>query len=239
MNTPAAEALAQAARRLLEAGPEAAPPGALLSARADRFVVRLEGAVVKVYLRRPGLLERLGALLVGDRAQRAARTTRRARDAGLPVPEVLAMVRGPAGAALVLREVEGARELRAAYFEAPPGRARQELAREAAALVARLHRARFFSGDLHQGNVLVDRAGRLALIDADGLRRLLFVSRRRQVRNLERLLRDFLGAHQLNRSARLRFLGSYTSDRAEARRLWRLVAQRLAVKRRQYGLPPP
>jgi tRNA A-37 threonylcarbamoyl transferase component Bud32 len=243
---PLAE-LEDRARALLELDPASAelaarlPAGlVLLSRRPDRFVVAapMLGAVFKVYRRRRGLAG-LRERLFGDRAARASRRARLARARGLPVAEALLCVSGRAATALAMARVAPARTLREALSACLAVRSRRELARRAARLLAAVHAARIYPGDFHEGNVLVDAAGALHLIDPDGLAPVLWVSRRRRVRNLERLLRDFLGPHRVSRSLRRYFLAIYAPERARARGLWTAVARRSEEKRRAYGLDAP
>lgn len=80
-----------------------------------------------------------------------------------------------------------------------------------AQLVARLHAARLFHGDLHAGNILVD-PGRLIVIDLESLRSRGLARIRR--RNMGRLLRDFSGTSRITRTDRFRFLSAYFRNHA-------------------------
>lgn len=216
--------------RAAAAGPEAAGLP-VLAARPDRWVVAPEaGPVLKVYRHRAGLLGGLDRLGLG-RAWRAARRARGARAAGLPAPEVQALLRVDGAAVLVMARVPGVPLAEALANGADPRR----LAEAVAALVARIHAAGVYPGDLHEGNVLVTEDGALGLIDPDQLRPARFVSRRRRVRNLERLWRDF---PSLPRWTALRAMVRYAGSAAAARPLCRAVAARAEAKRLQYGLPP-
>lgn len=192
--------------------------GELLSERTDRWVVAIDDVVIKIYLRRTGwrgLLEQL----FGDRAERAFRAGKRAKQRGIAIAEPLQAIDG----ALVMQRVHGG--------ERTPTKAR---VLAVARLLRSLHQARLYPGDFHEKNVLF-AADVPVLIDYDGLRPVWFVSRRRRVRNLERLYRDFLGPRSVSRTLRMRFLVEY-AGRAEARALWREVAERSARKRSEYGL---
>jgi tRNA A-37 threonylcarbamoyl transferase component Bud32 len=225
--TPEVAAHARAAAT----GPEA-PGLERLARRPDRWVVGVVGGpILKVYLHRAGplgLLDRLGL----GRAERAARRARRAWAAGLPVPAMQGVLRLPGAAVLAMERAPGVPLAQAAAEAEAP----QRLAEAVGALVARIHQAGVYPGDLHQGNVLVAPGGGLSLIDPDQLRPVSFVSRRRRVRNLERLWRDFPG---LRPFTALRALVRYAGGAAAARPLARAVAARAEAKRRQYGLPPP
>ena len=85
----------------------------------------------------------------------------RMRDAGIAVPEPLALATRPDGDRLLaLRWIEGA-ALPAALHAAPA--ARRDLLAALAALVRRVHDAGFVHGDLHAGNVLVGAHGPVLL----------------------------------------------------------------------------
>ncbi|MCK6551268.1 hypothetical protein L6R52_35865, partial [Myxococcota bacterium] len=117
--------------------------------------------------------------------------------------------------------------------------ARRALTRAVAELLARVHEAGVYPSDLNDTNVLVAADGSPVLVDAEGLRFVGRVSERRRVRNVERLLRAFLGPNRVSRATRLRFLRAYASDRAATRALWRRVAERFAEKQATYGLADP
>ncbi|MBK8010343.1 MAG: hypothetical protein IPK13_03285 [Deltaproteobacteria bacterium] len=207
------------ARQVLADGPCASdrPHRVLLSTRPNRWVVADEvlGVVVKAYRRDVGPWAWIRDRVFGRRAVRVAKACQEARRRGLPVPRVLAVVDDEKGSALALALIPSARRLSAYASSLASAVLRQRWTVEVATLLRCVHRARIYPSDFHAGNVLVDRAGDLHLVDPDGLRAVLWVSRRRRVRNIERLLRDFSGLPWLSRSARLRFLTAYAGDRRE------------------------
>lgn len=197
--------------------------GKLLSARADRWVVQIDTLVAKVYLRR-GLLD-----LWADRGQRAAKRAQIAQKRGLPVPAFRGLVRLPQATVAFFDFVD------ASTFEAAWSRSdRRRLIQTLADLVKQLHQARIYPGDFHRGNILVGE--QLWLLDPDQLRPVWWLSRRRQVRSLERLFRDFVGVPKIEL---MRFLLRYSKSGQEARTLWRAIAARTEKKRAQYQLPGP
>lgn len=111
----------------------------------------------------------------------------------------------------------------------PAARARFDLARAVAALVARLHAAGFWHKDLYLGNVLRAPDGRLGLLDCERVERAAGGPPPRwRVKDLAAL---DLSARHATRSDRLRFLRAYLGlarlDPA-ARRLARVVRARSA-----------
>lgn len=212
----------------------------MLAARPDRWVVAHEarGVVVKVYCRRLGFAGLMDELF-GNRAERSWAVAKLALAQGIRVPEPLAYVSDHRGAAVVMRMIEHGLTVRRAEHESPSARVRRARIIALAELLRKLHEARLYPGDFHERNVLFGEDGAPALVDLDGVRRVVHLSQRRRVRNLEHLLRAFLGEHHVSRTTRLRFLVAYSRSRAEARRLWALVARRSEAKRNQYRLPPP
>ncbi|MCB9653582.1 MAG: hypothetical protein H6729_05575 [Deltaproteobacteria bacterium] len=220
------QVLADGVRQVLADGAHEVPADdartrrVVLSLRTERWVVADEtlGVVVKAYRRDVGVWAWTRDRLLGRRAVRVARASERARRRGLPVPRVLAVVEDRTGSALAFSLISSGRGLRehAASLTRIP--LRQQRTVEVASLLRRIHRSRIYPSDFHAGNVLVDAQGELHLVDPDGLRAVLWVSHRRRVRNIERLLRDFWDSPTASRSARLRFLLAYAGERRSSRR---------------------
>jgi hypothetical protein len=201
----------------------------LLSERSDRRVVADDqrALVIKTFAPRTGIAGVLDAIF-GDRARRAFRAGVRAKRRGVAVAEPVEL----RGGALVMRLIEDARPAR----EIPRTKAN---IRKLAEFLRGIHDARLYPSDFHHGNVLFDRHLEPHLIDYENLRSVLWVSRRRRIRNLERLLRDFLGEHRVSRATRMRFLRAYEKNRAKAHALWRSISALSEKKRAQYRLPAP
>ncbi|MBI4820735.1 MAG: hypothetical protein HY791_31010 [Deltaproteobacteria bacterium] len=232
------------AEGVLQAGPERASDlGMLLVARSTRWVVgRPELQVVaKVYLAEP----RWGwliALVLGTRADRAARKLSRARALGVSVPGVRYVHESRVGSVVVMDFIDG-RPLREMYF-ALIGRDRRSLVSAVARFLGRIHDAGVYPSDFNDTNVLVTDFGEPVLIDPEGLRFVGWVSSRRRVRNLERLLRAFLGQNGVPLSTRFRFLVEYAGGnsglaRRRARELFEAIGIRFRRKQRQYDLGSP
>ncbi|MBI2379090.1 MAG: hypothetical protein HYV07_34160 [Deltaproteobacteria bacterium] len=224
---------------MLSLGPAgAAAVGTLLRASDDRFVVCLDQArlIAKVYLE-PRTFGRLIARLIGSRALRAARKLELARRAGVPAPEPYAVYESAMGSVLFMSLVPNARPLRDTFFSLDGG-GRIRLLRAVAKLLRSLHDHRIYPSDFNDTNVLVTESGDPVLIDPEGLRRVLWVSTRRRVRNLERLLRAFLGSNRVPAFTRLRFVAEYTRAKG-TRQLVARIARRFETKRAQYALRDP
>lgn len=236
--TPELDALA---RDVLLRGPGALPQGlVVLAARPERWVVLdpVRHVVVKAFVRDRGW-RAVARALTGSRAARSFDATVRARALGVSMAEPLAALEVAAGSVLVSAEILGAKGLRAAYQGAPTLVARRALAVAVARLLAHTHAVGIYPSDFNDTNVVVDDAGRPVLVDAEGLRFVARVSARRRTRNLERLLRGFLGPNRVTRATRLRFLAVYAGDRRAGRAWWGPIARRFADKQAAYGLRPP
>lgn len=114
--------------------------------------------VVKVW-RAPGAL---GRCFDRARARAEWRGLERARELGFPVPEPLSLGRWCGHWRLEMSYLEGTRSLAEVEPEDPGSVAAYAAA---ARLVAELQRAGARMGDLHPGNLLVDRAGRAFAVD--------------------------------------------------------------------------
>ncbi len=133
-----------------------------------RFSDGAGGFVVKCFKAVSGVA-RLKERVVGSRAAQEWARLRLLLDRGVPVPEAAATWTGEHGPAagesgLVTREVASARTLKEVLAGADPAGVRN-LLRAAAELAARAHAAGFLHRDLHAGNLLVDPAGALVLVD--------------------------------------------------------------------------
>lgn len=191
------------------------------------------------------------ARLLGDLYWGTARPFRelaavvKARQAGLNVPDVVAVraerVWGPFYRfTMVVREIEGARDLMSVADDLGPAR-RHAAVREVATAVRRMHEAGLYHGDLNIKNILIGAAGDPAtvyLIDLDR-------ARMRDVRdpgldfaNLARLNRSvekWLGG-RVTKTDKLRFLLRYLGGRAEVRRVSRRCGAGLWVHRLWWAL---
>lgn len=203
--------------------------GRVLAVRADRSVVAYEAKeiVVKAFVKRTGLAG-LRDRLFGDRAARAFRAGKRAEKRGIRVASPLET----RNHALVLRYIAGAKSAKEV------ARTKDNVVALARFLRA-IHDARLYPSDFHAGNVLFDQQMQPTLIDYENLRAVWWISKRRRIRNLERLLRDFLGEQRVSRSTRMRFLRAYAKTKEEARDLWRRIDARSREKREAYALPAP
>ncbi len=123
-----------------------------------------DGERVHKRFRSRGALRRWGD---GRRARREARALRRLAALGLPVPELLAVERGPGGWTVVTRAIAGARSLEdlARDAELAP-----EDPRAIGALLARCQAAGAAHGDLHPGNLVRDADGAWHLVDVAAVR---------------------------------------------------------------------
>ncbi len=84
---------------------------------------------------------------------------------------------------------------------------------DAARVVARLHGHKVWHRDLHAGNLLLDREGRLLIIDLHSMWRVPRVTRRMRTGNLAHLLHSLRGAIHLDDMPR--FVAEYARVRAE------------------------
>jgi tRNA A-37 threonylcarbamoyl transferase component Bud32 len=148
-------------------------PAGVLKARPSRSVtLEADASGAPVVVKRFHHRGALRRALDGRRARRELGVLRELLCLGLSVPSPRALRAGRGGWELHLEPVAGARRLGEflGSTEEPPGgwpRLLCRLARE----LAGLHAAGWGHGDLHAGNVLVDRAGRPWLIDFQRARR--------------------------------------------------------------------
>ena len=90
---------------------------------------------------------------------------------------------------------------------------RRKLISAVARFVARLHDAGVYHGDFHANNILVrqkESGYECFLIDVDAVRSIYFISRRRRIKNLDELGRNFLNLAALSTSDRMFFVREYT-----------------------------
>lgn len=90
---------------------------------------------------------------------------------------------------------------------------RRKLISAVARFVAMLHDAGVYHGDFHANNILVRQKGndyKCFLIDVDAVRSIYFISRRRRIKNLDELGRNFLNLAALSTSDRMFFIREYT-----------------------------
>ena len=145
----------------------------------------------------------LGALWDRRRANREARSLRRWKQLGFPVPAPVEIRLREGMRELVLPEIPGGQTLPQALGSAPPPRG---LAHRLGTLLAQMDCAGLVQGDLHGGNVLLDRSGDLWLIDPTP--EPMFSTRARPDR--ARWVRLCAGVRELSSPQfRARFLDSY------------------------------
>lgn len=128
---------------------------------------------------------------------------------GVPVVAPLAFARlGDGTQLLVLREEKGARSLQEIVLDRPPvGRARHELARRVAQLLAKMQNSGVRQRDHHAGNILVRPDGEVLLADARGLTAGSYLTPRERARELAAFSLFFLT--HASAVDRLLFWGAY------------------------------
>jgi tRNA A-37 threonylcarbamoyl transferase component Bud32 len=169
---------------LADAGQFLALPGVVVSGHPDRHVLRVAvGAgpsAVGAFLKREHRVpwkERLLNTWSGfggvSKSQRESLLLRQATARGLPCPEWMASGENETGRAfLLVREVEGARDLPTLLRAQDHVEERRRLARRVGAAVAHLHEAGFDHPDLYAKHVLIAAAdGRVCLLDWQRSRR--------------------------------------------------------------------
>lgn len=193
--------------------------------RVQHFSYRPERAPARVFVRRAARGGAIGALLRGlyagtERPLVELRAAARARDAGVGVPDPVAVladrVVGPfCRLTVVSREVEGGADLLSLAGSLDP-RAKRDLIRRVADEMRRLHEAGVYHSDLTLKNVLVAGPS-VYILDLDKAR----LPGRREpaldVANLSRLNRSveklFGGRGPITRTDKLRFLRRYLGTR--------------------------
>lgn len=158
-----------------------------------------------------------------------ARLLGRLHEKGLPVPEPVAFGLRMRRGVLLTRALPEGRTLEEIVVHGNPDREElSRLAREAAALVRKLHDHGVNHRDLYLGHVLVGGDGNLYLVDLGRAEKRVRVPRRRVVKDLAAL--DFSTPGRVaDDTLRREFLETYLGPAATPRRLRRLAA---AVRRK-------
>jgi tRNA A-37 threonylcarbamoyl transferase component Bud32 len=231
---------------LLEAGgSEGLTPG------RDRRVYRITWEGRPYYVKRYAALTlktRLQFLLKYSKAQRSCRFAQILRQRGILTPPVAAYLqKGPVWGPEELLVTEGidGRTLRDAATAPMSVDARRALIGTVAAFLATLHDAGVYHGDFSAFNILVqpevgaDPHWRIYLIDLDAIRSVHRISRRRQIKNLDELGRNFTRLAEVSIQDRLRFLSRYAGARKTlpltATELKLAVCRRTAKRMETYG----
>ena len=193
--------------------------------RVQHFSYRPEKGSGRVFVRRAARGGALGALLGGLYAGTARpllelRAAARARDAGVSVPEPVAVLADRAAGpfyrlTVVSREIEGGADLLSLAERLDP-KAKGDLLRRVADEMRRLHEAGIYHSDLTLKNILVSGPS-VYILDLDKAR----LPGRREpaldVANLSRLNRSveklFGGRGPITRTDKLRFLRRYLGTR--------------------------
>ena len=178
-------------------------------------VGRREGLVLKRFNLRK--LENLAKdLFRPSRARRAFQRAYHLELLGIPTPRVLATAeRRCCGfllrSYLVMDEIPGATDLGTLLRRGkPPTR---ELARAVGELVGKLHAEGFSHRDLKETNLVLDSAGKLYVLDLDGLTFQPELTEARAALDLERLARAMALFEPVRRGHRMQFLRSYCRAR--------------------------
>jgi len=151
------------------------------------------------------------------RARRAFRAAYHLELVGIPTARPIATAARRGGGLLfrsylLMEEIAGATEL-GAYLRASPAPP-AALVQQAARLIARLHEEGFSHRDLKETNLVLDREGRLYLLDLDGLKFLRRVPARRAAADLERLARGVAKYSAVTAQHRRLFLRTYCRARS-------------------------
>ncbi|MEJ2661390.1 MAG: lipopolysaccharide kinase InaA family protein [Desulfobacteraceae bacterium] len=184
-----------------------------------------------------------------SKAHKAWRYARILRRAGISTPRAVAYLQqgfwlGAPEQLLITEGVSGT-TLRERVREPLPLPARRRLIKALARFLARIHDTGIYHGDFSAFNILVaetdgDPLGwKIHLIDLDAIRTVKHISRRRQIKNLDELGRNFTRLAEVSVMDRLRFLHHYVKAR---QRLWTdlpalktVVCRRTAARMRTYG----
>ncbi len=177
------------------------------------------GMVLKEYRRAQGITGWIAGCL-RSRARRAFRAGRALRDAGIPVPDMLASATTRSAGSihleyLLTREVPDGKRL-ADLLQNPEltETTLNPIIDQLGELLGDLHRAGFSNRDLKGGNVLVTHADGvpdLCIVDLDGIRRMLAAGRRRIIRDFWPVLFSLALNRWDTEATRTRLLTAYHS----------------------------
>jgi len=187
----------------------------LLKNGATATVGMGDGLVLKRFNLRK-LVNLVKDLFRPSRAYRAARKAYHLELVRVPTPRVVAVAERRTLGFLtrsyqLMEEIPGATTLQ--RFLRSGGRPGNELIREAAGLIARLHDEGFTHGDLNERNLVLDVNGRLLLIGLDTLQYWGTVSAARAATDLQRLACDMENHAVVTRAHREVFLRDYCRAR--------------------------
>lgn len=197
----------------------------------------------------PTLKSHLQSLLGWSKAHNAQRCARRLGQVGIATPRVLAhLQRGrlwnPPEHLLVTEGIDGD-TLRVALQTPLSTPHRRALVQSLAAFLARLHDAGVYHGDFSAFNIIVQAKDQtppnwqIYLIDLDAVRSLHYISRRRQIKNLDELGRSFPHLKAVSIQDRMRFLHHYAQARhgrrLPLRQLKERVCRRTTQRMQSYG----
>lgn len=203
--------------------------------RVARLPLVIGGRSLHVYVKRnpaSSWLERLRFLIHGSDARRCWRGAKILQASGFATARPLAAVERRAWGMIdesfyISEEIAGGVTLDRYWGEirAAPFSVRRAFLRRLAELFRALHARRIYHNDLKDANIVVSRAGQggehFYLLDLEGVRRCVYLSRRRRAKNLAQLGRT-LGAC-LGGGAKLSFLRHYLGEefaRRAVRRRW-------------------
>jgi RIO-like serine/threonine protein kinase len=225
----------------------------------DRRIGRLTWEAQAYYVKHytaPTLKARLQVWLACSKAHKSWRFAQVLRQRGIPTPPIVAYLQKNTGwlaseQLLVTEGIDGS-TLRDAVRAPMSTRSRRKLIGAVARFVAALHDAGVYHGDFSAFNIMVEKVAggdsywRIHLIDLDAIRSIRRISRRRQIKNLDELGRNFTRLAEVSIRDRLRFLSRYRKAR---KALWLTlselkwtVCRRTAVRMEKYGkrfIPPP
>jgi tRNA A-37 threonylcarbamoyl transferase component Bud32 len=216
-----------------------------------RFVF---GRGEEVYLKRyhmSGIKSSLRTVIKMNKAQKAWRIGRNMRCRGVATPLPIAFLKkrlSPLSAdyVCVTKGLPDAVDL----FEAVKKtqgihqqKRRRRLIAAVAEFLASLHNHKIYHGDFSADNILVRKYAdakkiRIYIIDLDAVRTTGFISRRRRIKNLEELGRNFLNFQVVSLIDRIRFLNiylaHYNGGKDTLKTLFRKVQLRTEKRLRRY-----
>lgn len=205
---------------------------------------------IKIF-RFSGIRERLKAALGSDNATKSFRAGCFLRKKVIATPAPVALLRrsiSPLACEVILitEGVQGGRPVKLLLEDLlVDPRRKIDLIRSVAQFLAKLHDQGVYHGDFSAMNLIAqpDPAAQagfcIYLIDLDSIRSLRWISRRRRIKNLEELGRNFRNLRHVGIVDRLRFLVYYhaaaSSWHASSHKLQRMVCQRTAARLAKYG----